>query len=281
MRQDMECVLYAAGVDLVLSGHVHAYERMYATYDGGASDCAPVYLNLGDGGNREVRGDRAPRSRRASAGPSPPPCPAGRVRPVARASAVVVRLPRGFVRRGRACGPQRDARVLQLEPLGVREHRVGGRHGLRSRLRHGRRQRPRGGARVRRRVDCETRCARADRRLRSRRRVPRAVRAARPDTAPAERAAAAGRQHARHARHCHRGGGGVRARSRTHARPAQARRRWLVLRARRPAAHERDLDEAALPRVVACRREAGRPGHPPRDARDVRRRGDGDLIGYA
>ena len=53
MRQHMEPLFYRFGVDLVLSGHVHAYERMYATYRGERNPCGPVYLNLGDGGNRE------------------------------------------------------------------------------------------------------------------------------------------------------------------------------------------------------------------------------------
>ena len=53
MRRDMEGLLYEARVDVVLSGHVHAYERMHAVYNGCVDPCGPVYLNLGDGGNRE------------------------------------------------------------------------------------------------------------------------------------------------------------------------------------------------------------------------------------
>uniref|UniRef100_A0A7S3T7S2 Purple acid phosphatase C-terminal domain-containing protein n=2 Tax=Emiliania huxleyi TaxID=2903 RepID=A0A7S3T7S2_EMIHU len=53
MRRDMEPLLFEAGVDLVLSGHVHAYERSRPVYDGCSHPCGPVYLNLGDGGNRE------------------------------------------------------------------------------------------------------------------------------------------------------------------------------------------------------------------------------------
>ena len=34
MRQDMEALLYSYSVDLVLSGHVHAYERVRPVYDG-------------------------------------------------------------------------------------------------------------------------------------------------------------------------------------------------------------------------------------------------------
>mmetsp|Transcript_4788 Transcript_4788/g.15570 ORF Transcript_4788/g.15570 Transcript_4788/m.15570 type:complete len:373 (+) Transcript_4788:458-1576(+) len=53
MRRDLEPLLFEAGVDLVLSGHVHAYERSRPVYDGCSHPCGPVYLNLGDGGNRE------------------------------------------------------------------------------------------------------------------------------------------------------------------------------------------------------------------------------------
>ena len=53
MRQDMEELLYSYGVDLVLSGHVHAYERSAPVFQGCLNPCGPVYLNLGDGGNRE------------------------------------------------------------------------------------------------------------------------------------------------------------------------------------------------------------------------------------
>lgn len=35
------------------AGHVHAYERMHRVLNGCANPCAPIYLNLGDGGNRE------------------------------------------------------------------------------------------------------------------------------------------------------------------------------------------------------------------------------------
>ena len=53
MRRDMEALLYAHRADLVLSGHVHAYERTHPVFDGCRDACGPVYLNLGDGGNRE------------------------------------------------------------------------------------------------------------------------------------------------------------------------------------------------------------------------------------
>lgn len=53
MRKAMEEVLYKARVDLVFSGHVHAYERFTRIYDNKADPCGPVYITIGDGGNRE------------------------------------------------------------------------------------------------------------------------------------------------------------------------------------------------------------------------------------
>jgi len=53
MRRSMEPLLYEYGVDIVLSGHVHAYERIEPVLNGCLNPCGPVYLNLGDGGNYE------------------------------------------------------------------------------------------------------------------------------------------------------------------------------------------------------------------------------------
>jgi len=53
MRQDMEALLVNNGVDVVLNGHVHAYERILPVYNGCRTACGPVYLGLGNGGNRE------------------------------------------------------------------------------------------------------------------------------------------------------------------------------------------------------------------------------------
>ena len=55
MRLAYEPLLLKYGVDVVLSGHVHAYERSDAggIYDAAPNPCGPVYLNLGDSGNRE------------------------------------------------------------------------------------------------------------------------------------------------------------------------------------------------------------------------------------
>ncbi|KAL3754135.1 hypothetical protein ACJRO7_001393 [Eucalyptus globulus] len=53
MRKAMEELLYGARVDVVFAGHVHAYERFTRIYDNEAESCGPVYVTIGDGGNRE------------------------------------------------------------------------------------------------------------------------------------------------------------------------------------------------------------------------------------
>ncbi|KAH6775744.1 purple acid phosphatase 18 [Perilla frutescens var. hirtella] len=53
MKAAMEPLLHAAGVDLVLSGHVHAYERSRRVYNGKSDPCGAVHITIGDGGNRE------------------------------------------------------------------------------------------------------------------------------------------------------------------------------------------------------------------------------------
>ncbi|KGN56766.1 purple acid phosphatase 23 [Cucumis sativus] len=53
MRQEMEHLLYEHGVDIVFSGHVHAYERMNRVYNYTLDPCGPVYITVGDGGNIE------------------------------------------------------------------------------------------------------------------------------------------------------------------------------------------------------------------------------------
>ena len=52
LLHQLEDVLYHAGVDLVISGHVHAYERNYPAYKQAKNSCGPVYLTVGDAGNR-------------------------------------------------------------------------------------------------------------------------------------------------------------------------------------------------------------------------------------
>ncbi|XP_010267676.1 PREDICTED: purple acid phosphatase 18-like [Nelumbo nucifera] len=53
MKASMEKLLYAAGVDIVLAGHVHAYERSKRVYGGKPDSCGAVHITIGDGGNRE------------------------------------------------------------------------------------------------------------------------------------------------------------------------------------------------------------------------------------
>ncbi|GMH25847.1 hypothetical protein Nepgr_027690 [Nepenthes gracilis] len=53
MRVAMEELLYSYGVDIVFTGHVHAYERSNRVYNYTLDRCAPVYITVGDGGNRE------------------------------------------------------------------------------------------------------------------------------------------------------------------------------------------------------------------------------------
>ncbi|GJX82865.1 purple acid phosphatase 22-like protein, partial [Tanacetum coccineum] len=53
MRVAMEEMLYNSVVDLVFAGHVHAYERFTRVYDNNADPCGPIYITIGDGGNRE------------------------------------------------------------------------------------------------------------------------------------------------------------------------------------------------------------------------------------
>nr|XP_043610021.1 probable purple acid phosphatase 20 [Erigeron canadensis] len=51
MMESMESLLYKARVDVVLAGHVHAYERFNRVYNQEADDCGPVHITIGDGGN--------------------------------------------------------------------------------------------------------------------------------------------------------------------------------------------------------------------------------------
>ncbi|KAK8450869.1 hypothetical protein SEVIR_6G115900v4 [Setaria viridis] len=53
MRQEMEDLLYRHRVDIVFSGHVHAYERMNRVFNYTLDPCGPVYITIGDGGNIE------------------------------------------------------------------------------------------------------------------------------------------------------------------------------------------------------------------------------------
>ena len=52
-RAALERTLYDAGVDVVLNGHVHSYERTVPTFDGAPDPCGAAHLVVGDGGNYE------------------------------------------------------------------------------------------------------------------------------------------------------------------------------------------------------------------------------------
>ena len=58
--KEMDCFLsiyenlfYAAKVDFVVNGHVHAYERTHGVYNYMRDVCGPTYITVGDGGNIE------------------------------------------------------------------------------------------------------------------------------------------------------------------------------------------------------------------------------------
>jgi len=53
MQQAIETTLYNYKVDIVFSGHVHAYERSYQVYQYKNTPGAPWYITIGDGGNAE------------------------------------------------------------------------------------------------------------------------------------------------------------------------------------------------------------------------------------
>ncbi|KAK9281732.1 hypothetical protein L1049_004636 [Liquidambar formosana] len=53
MRVAMEELLYSYAVDIVFTGHVHAYERSNRVYNYRLDPCGPVHITVGDGGNRE------------------------------------------------------------------------------------------------------------------------------------------------------------------------------------------------------------------------------------
>ncbi|XP_055811612.1 probable purple acid phosphatase 20 [Solanum dulcamara] len=53
MKSSMEDLLFKARVDIVFAGHVHAYERFTRVYNDKANNCGPIYITIGDGGNRE------------------------------------------------------------------------------------------------------------------------------------------------------------------------------------------------------------------------------------
>ncbi|CAL0309945.1 unnamed protein product [Lupinus luteus] len=53
MKASMEDLLYHAHVDIILAGHVHAYERFTRVHKSKSDNCGPVHITIGDGGNHE------------------------------------------------------------------------------------------------------------------------------------------------------------------------------------------------------------------------------------
>lgn len=53
MREQMEPLLFKYGVDVIFTGHIHAYERTHPVYNFTVTECAPVHIIIGDGGNYE------------------------------------------------------------------------------------------------------------------------------------------------------------------------------------------------------------------------------------
>jgi len=53
MREAMEGLMYAHKVDIVLVGHLHAYERTAPVYANRAQCDGPVHIVIGDAGNHE------------------------------------------------------------------------------------------------------------------------------------------------------------------------------------------------------------------------------------
>ena len=52
-RKALERILFDAGVDLILNGHVHSYERSHPVLNYDTQQCGPVHIVVGDGGNYE------------------------------------------------------------------------------------------------------------------------------------------------------------------------------------------------------------------------------------
>ena len=54
MKSSMESLLYKSGVNIVLNGHVHAYERTEPVYMEKVTPNGITHITIGDGGNREM-----------------------------------------------------------------------------------------------------------------------------------------------------------------------------------------------------------------------------------
>jgi predicted phosphodiesterase len=58
MRESMEELFYHNNVNIVFSGHIHAYERTYPVYRNQTDIYGTVYITIGDGGNLEGHDDK-------------------------------------------------------------------------------------------------------------------------------------------------------------------------------------------------------------------------------
>ncbi len=91
MRLSLEPLTHAAGVDVFLYGHVHAYERSTPVSNYTADACGAVHLTIGDAGNSEgLSFLNNFRERKLSARPPLPPYPnptSPRARPPPRRAA--------------------------------------------------------------------------------------------------------------------------------------------------------------------------------------------------
>jgi len=64
MKQAMEHLFVENRVNMIFTGHVHGYERTYGVAYEKRDETAPIYVIIGDGGNREghAKGERAKRA---------------------------------------------------------------------------------------------------------------------------------------------------------------------------------------------------------------------------
>ena len=53
MKNNLESMFYKHGVNIAFQGHVHAYERSFPVFNAVRDEKGPVYVTIGDGGNKE------------------------------------------------------------------------------------------------------------------------------------------------------------------------------------------------------------------------------------
>jgi hypothetical protein len=74
LRWSIEQMLYDAGTDVVLSGHIHAYERSYPVLNRTRDACGPTHLGVGDAGCVNARNRARSAACLEVASTSPAPC---------------------------------------------------------------------------------------------------------------------------------------------------------------------------------------------------------------